>query len=181
MQINKLLQYYEDAKLFFTTATWTGNDKLFNSSALDSTLKCILQHTLWGFYWFIMSMFNFLTLVQCDKWRALGSEILFINSSLQWILSTPILPGCLKRTTLLSKKVIPCNKRVHPSQMRFLCWDYEEAEYKRSQQDGYLSSEATLSNQIITGFQEKSIVWVASCNKSVYCPLHYSASPFSDF
>lgn len=88
---------------------------------LDSTLKCILQHTLWGFYWFIMSMFNFLTLVQCDKWRALGSEILFINNSLQWILSTPILPGCLKRTTLLSKKVVPCNKRVHPSQMRFLC------------------------------------------------------------
>lgn len=71
---------------------------------LDSTLKCILQYTLWGFYWFIMSMFNFLTLVQCDKWRALGSEILFINNSLQWILSTPFCLDALKGLLCLTKK-----------------------------------------------------------------------------
>lgn len=80
---------------------------------LDSTLKCILQHIVQGLTdLFIVPMSRFLTFVQCDKWRALGSEILCLQTTSAANTFHTVLPRCLKGLLYLVKKVIPYDRQV---------------------------------------------------------------------
>lgn len=103
-----------------------------------------------------------------DKWRTLGSEIVFIlkrvNSE-----NTLHFSACMpKRPYYLVKKVISCNRSVHSSRLRIS--DFYAKLVKRlnqrSQQDGFLSSRAMLSQPYIvsTVFFRKASK--ASCKKT---------------
>lgn len=144
------MQNFKDAKLFFQTVTRTGNDKL---STKSSGLQCILQHALQDFYWFIYRIYVQIshTSEKHDKRRTLGSEIVFIlkrvNSE-----NTLHFSACMpKRPYYLVKKVISCNRSVHSSRLRIS--DFYAKLVKRlnqrSQQDGFLSSRAMLSQPYI--------------------------------
>jgi len=108
-------------------------------------------------------MFKILTVVQCGKRRALGSEILWLSKkSIAKTLHTG-LPGCLKGLLysvkkfipLYSvKKFIPCKRRVHTSHLHRPDFDVKTVNRLNqwSQQDGYLPSGTMLSHLSIIGF-----------------------------
>lgn len=90
------------------------------------------------------------TCEKCNKWRALGSEVLFIQKRVGSE-NSPHCCVCMPKLHLV-KKVVSCNRRVLSSRQIFMLSVKKLNQW--SQQDGALSSRTMISNKIPLAFRK---------------------------